>query len=58
MIGQIEQRYSDERYRNPRNLQLDMFVRAGAPKALFRPGSSTVVLLVSEKPHPLCPRPD
>ncbi len=45
MVGQIEQRYSDERYRSPRNLQLDMFVRAGAPKALFRPGSSTVVLL-------------
>jgi phosphatidylserine decarboxylase len=45
MIGQIEQRYSDERYRSPRTLQPDMFVRAGAPKALFRPGSSTVVLL-------------
>lgn len=45
MVGQIEQRYSVERYHNPREIQLDMFLRAGAPKALFRPGSSTVVLL-------------
>jgi phosphatidylserine decarboxylase len=45
MIGQIEQRYSDDRYDNPRGLEVGMFLRAGAPKALFRPGSSTVVLL-------------
>jgi phosphatidylserine decarboxylase len=45
MIGQIEQRYSEHRYENPRPLSRGMFLQAGAPKALFRPGSSTVVLL-------------
>ncbi len=45
MIGQIEQRYSEQRYENPKSIEKGMFVRAGAPKALFRPGSSTVVLL-------------
>jgi phosphatidylserine decarboxylase len=45
MIGQIEQRYSEDRYENPRPIEEGMFVQAGAPKALFRPGSSTVVLL-------------
>jgi phosphatidylserine decarboxylase len=45
MVGQIEQRYSAERYHNPEPLKANMFLRAGAPKALFRPGSSTVVLL-------------
>ena len=45
MVGQIEQRYSDFRYESPRPVAKDMFLRAGAPKALFRPGSSTVVLL-------------
>ena len=45
MIGQIEQRYSEQRYENPRPIEKGMFLRAGAPKALFRPGSSTVVLL-------------
>jgi phosphatidylserine decarboxylase len=45
MIGQIEQRYSDDRYESPRAVEQGMFLRTGAPKALFRPGSSTVVLL-------------
>jgi len=45
MIGQIEQRYSDERYDSPRRLEKRMSLQLGAPKALFRPGSSTVVLL-------------
>jgi phosphatidylserine decarboxylase len=45
MIGQIEQRYSDIKYENPRPIEKGMFLRAGVPKALFRPGSSTVVLL-------------
>jgi phosphatidylserine decarboxylase len=45
MVGQIEQRYSDARYENPRTMKKGMFVRSGAPKALFRPGSSTVVLV-------------
>jgi phosphatidylserine decarboxylase len=45
MVGQIVQRYSDNRYENPQTLQKGMFLERGAPKALFRPGSSTVVLL-------------
>jgi phosphatidylserine decarboxylase len=45
MVGQIEQRYSEERYENPRSLEKGMVLRRGAPKALFRPGSSTIVLL-------------
>lgn len=45
MVGQIEQRYSEHRYENPRPVEKGMVLRAGAPKALFRPGSSTVVLL-------------
>ncbi len=45
MIGQIEQRYSEDRYESPRSIAKGMMLRAGAPKALFRPGSSTVVLL-------------
>ena len=45
MVGQIEQRYSEERYDDPQGLDRGMYLRRGAPKALFRPGSSTVVLL-------------
>jgi phosphatidylserine decarboxylase len=45
MVGQIEQRYSDHRYEGPRTVERGMFLKGGAPKALFRPGSSTVVLL-------------
>jgi phosphatidylserine decarboxylase len=45
MVGQIEQRYSEERYDNPQSLAKGMLLRRGAPKALFRPGSSTVVLM-------------
>ncbi len=45
MIGQIDQRYSEYEYRDPRPIEKGMMLRLGAPKALFRPGSSTVVLL-------------
>jgi len=45
MVGQIEQRYSEMQYKNPQSLDKGMTLRRGAPKALFRPGSSTVVLL-------------
>jgi len=45
MVGQIEQAYSKERFDNPRSIEKGMFLQRGAPKALFRPGSSTVVLL-------------
>jgi phosphatidylserine decarboxylase len=45
MIGVIEQRYSEEKYDNPLNIVPGMFIRKGMPKSLFRPGSSTTVLV-------------
>lgn len=45
MVGRIEQLYSVHEYDNPRPVKKGMRLRIGAPKALFRPGSSTVVLL-------------
>ena len=45
MIGEIVQVYSDERYSNPRDIRVGMSVLKGTPKSLFRPGSSTDVLL-------------
>jgi phosphatidylserine decarboxylase len=45
MIGQIDQCYSDYQYDDPQPIEKGMILRLGAPKALFRPGSSTVVLL-------------
>ncbi|MEM9492679.1 MAG: phosphatidylserine decarboxylase [Myxococcota bacterium] len=45
MIGAIEQGYSARRYDTPVPLTPGMFAERGAPKSLFRPGSSTVVLL-------------
>ena len=44
MIGDIVQCYSENRYEHPRELKPGEFCRKGAPKSLFRPGSSTVVL--------------
>lgn len=45
MIGGIEQRYSTTGYRDPRPLRIGDFVERGVPKSLYRPGSSTDVLL-------------
>ena len=45
MIGGIEQRYSAERYDNPVDLKPGMFAKRGAPKSVFRPGSSVDILL-------------
>ncbi len=45
MIGDIVQRYSDEGYRNPRDIRAGQMVKRGVPKSLFRPGSSTDVLI-------------
>jgi len=48
MIGEIAQRYSEDEYREPRGIEPGMFLRRGCPKSLFRPGSSTTVLLFQE----------
>lgn len=45
MIGGIEQRYSRRGYADPQPIVPGMFVERGVPKSLYRPGSSTDVLL-------------
>jgi phosphatidylserine decarboxylase len=45
MVGEIAQRYSAEWYLAPQPILRGMFLRKGAPKSLFRPGGSTVVLI-------------
>ncbi len=45
MVGRVEQRYSERRYEAPGPLSAGMMLRRGQPKAVFLPGSSTVVLL-------------
>jgi phosphatidylserine decarboxylase len=45
MIGEIVQRYSEDRYENPLTVTPGMFIRKGCPKSLYRPGSSTDVLI-------------
>lgn len=48
MIGRVEQCYSDHCYDNPRPLSKGLLLRKGQPKSLYRPGSSTTVLLFQE----------
>jgi phosphatidylserine decarboxylase len=45
MIGDIVQCYSEKGYDHPRPVGTGLFLRKGMPKSLFRPGSSTVVLM-------------
>jgi len=45
MVGDILQCYSEHRYDDPQDVRPGMFLHRGVPKSLFRPGSSTVVLL-------------
>ena len=45
MIGDIDQRYSAKRYDAPVPITEGMVLKKGQPKSLFRPGSSTVVLM-------------
>ena len=45
MIGNITQRYSENKYDFPRNVIRGVFLKKGRPKSLFRPGSSTDVLI-------------
>lgn len=45
MIGEIVACYSEERYDAPEVLNPGRFVRRGQPKSLYRPGSSTDILL-------------
>jgi phosphatidylserine decarboxylase len=45
MIGEIVQCYSRAGYDDPQPVTPGMFVERGRPKSLFRPGSSTTVLV-------------
>jgi phosphatidylserine decarboxylase len=45
MIGEVVQRYSRDRYESPQAIEPGLFVERGCPKSLYRPGSSTDVLL-------------
>jgi phosphatidylserine decarboxylase len=45
MIGDIVQCYSEKEYEKPAPVGTGMFLKKGVPKSLFRPGSSTVVLM-------------
>ncbi|HYA38422.1 MAG TPA: phosphatidylserine decarboxylase [Candidatus Methylomirabilis sp.] len=45
MIGEVVQVYSELCYDAPQPVQPGVFLRRGAPKSLYRPGSSTDVLL-------------
>jgi phosphatidylserine decarboxylase len=45
MIGDIMQCYSDEEYDCPQDVMPGMFLQKGVPKSLYRPGSSTDILI-------------
>ncbi|WP_456385071.1 phosphatidylserine decarboxylase [Desulfolithobacter sp.] len=45
MIGEIVQCYSRYKYEDPVPVRAGMFVKKGCPKSLYRPGSSTDILL-------------
>ncbi|TWJ16864.1 phosphatidylserine decarboxylase [Geobacter argillaceus] len=45
MIGEIVQCYSTEEYTNPVPVSTGQFLRKGQPKSLYRPGSSTDILI-------------
>jgi len=45
MIGDIIQCYSEERYDSPVPVMPGMFLKRGSPKSLYRPGSSTDILM-------------
>lgn len=49
MIGDIVQCYSEQGYESPRPMTRSLFLKKGQPKSLFRPGSSTIVLLFQPK---------
>ena len=54
MIGDIVQSYSRERYENPQMIFTGMFLEKGCPKSLYRPGSSTDVLVFQKNRIRFC----
>ncbi len=45
MIGDIVQAYSEESYNDPQQINIGMYLKKGQPKSLYRPGSSTDILI-------------
>ncbi len=45
MIGDVVSCYSSAYYQEPREIGMGLFLEKGQPKSLFRPGSSTTILL-------------
>ncbi len=45
MIGEIIQCYSAEKYNDPQPVKTGLFIKAGQVKSLYRPGSSTDILI-------------
>lgn len=45
MIGEITQCYSEKQYNDPIGITKGMFLNKGCPKSLYRPGSSTDILI-------------
>jgi phosphatidylserine decarboxylase len=48
MIGDIVQCYSEKGYENPRTVKPGMDLEKGQPKSLYRPGSSTDILIFQQ----------
>jgi phosphatidylserine decarboxylase len=55
MIGRIVQCYSPDRYDPVMPVKKGVFLKKGQPKSLFRPGSSTVVLICEKNRIQFCP---
>ena len=48
MIGDVYQAYSREAYNGPQDIHKGLFLLKGQPKSLYRPGSSTDILVFQE----------
>ena len=49
MIGKIVQCYSKKGYENPQALVSGLFMEKGCPKSLYRPGSSTTIVIFQKQ---------
>ena len=54
MIGRIDQCYSESRYADPHPVTPGLFLRKGQPKSVYRPGSSTTILLFQDNRLRFC----
>lgn len=54
MIGDIVQCYSEHHYESPQDVRVGKFLAKGRPKSLYRPGSSTDVLIFQKNKIKFC----